>query len=89
MCKKSCSLLLLVILLNVVSCSKPQEEIIVPNTLTTELNKQATFEDKVGLQKEIIKHQESEMERQKRELQDLERQRMYNDSLKRFEKTGN
>jgi hypothetical protein len=79
-------LILSLVSLFFIACSTKQpEEIIVPASLTTELNNQNTYEDKVRLQKEIIKRQELEKQRQEQELLDLERQKIYNDSLKRFE----
>lgn len=70
-------------------CSPKDENVDVPSTLTAGIEEQPTHEEKVLLQQEIIRRQKLEMQRQDRELEDIERQKLYNDSLRRFEERTN
>ncbi len=53
----------------------------------TETEEDESFEKKRARQDEIIRQQQMQMERQQRELEDLERQRYWNQELKRYEDT--
>lgn len=44
-----------------------------------------SYDAQVAQQEEIIRRQEADMERQRREIEDLKRQQFYNQSMQRFE----
>jgi hypothetical protein len=54
-------------------------------TFTGCSSKNTDFQEEVDRRKEIINRQEAEMARQERERQDIERQKFWNEQLKRYE----
>ncbi|RME60954.1 MAG: hypothetical protein D6780_02510 [Candidatus Dadabacteria bacterium] len=45
---------------------------------------QGSFEEQKAIQRQIIKHQEEEIKRQRREIEDLKRQQYYNEKLHKY-----
>ncbi len=75
---------LLVALLQCAACISTRTDELPPD-IRKAIEKEDVYEDKVKLQEEVIRRQEQERKRQDNELQDVQRQQYYNQSLKRYE----